>query len=59
MAAAIGGFVNTSKTGEESFVRTRLKRTPRLSDFLPLHEKLWLEAIETYIRASLSGAITE
>ena len=48
LAAAIGGEIKeyADKTGA---VKTRDGKTPRLSDFLPQHDQLWLDAMSRYI----------
>ena len=48
LAAAIGGEIKeyADKTGA---VKTRNGKTPRLSDFLPQHDQLWLDAMSRYI----------
>lgn len=49
LAGLIGGFVGETHGGRESAVRTRDRKMPRLSDFLPRHEDAWLAAIERYL----------
>jgi len=56
LAALIGGFVREMNNGEVSAVRTATKRTPRISDFLPMHEEAWLAAIDRYIREAFEAA---
>ena len=51
LAAAIGGKVGRIKSGSECVLRTAKDKTPRLTDLLPLHEELWLDAMERYIAA--------
>jgi hypothetical protein len=56
LATRIGGRVNSAKGGEESALRTAAGKTPRLSDLLPQHEQVWLDAMERYIRESLADS---
>ncbi|MFZ1679440.1 MAG: hypothetical protein WAT70_00350 [Rhizobiaceae bacterium] len=49
LAAAIGGKVGTLNQGTECSLRTAHDKTPKLTDLLPDHEDLWLEAMERYI----------
>jgi len=51
LADAIGGKVGRMKSGTECALRTASDKTPRLTDLLPEHEDLWLEAMERYIAA--------
>lgn len=54
LADMIGGFVKDMMNGEQSAVRTASGKTPRLADFLPLHEDAWLAAIEAYVREAFA-----
>jgi hypothetical protein len=49
LANAIGGFVGDIKQGKESALRTSAGKTPRLSDLLPTHGQVWLDAIQQYV----------
>ncbi|KQT92638.1 hypothetical protein [Rhizobium sp. Leaf453] len=51
LATAIGGKIGSMKAGSECVLRTANDKTPRLTDLLPDHEDLWLEAMERYIAA--------
>lgn len=51
LAAAIGGKIGRMKSGTECTLRTANDKTPRLTDLLPKHEDLWLDAMERYIAA--------
>jgi hypothetical protein len=56
LAERIGGHVNSAKNGEESALRTANWKTPRLSDLLPQHEQVWLDAMDRYIRENLAAS---
>jgi hypothetical protein len=49
LATAIGGKFGRMKLGKECALRTANDKTPRLTDLLPAHEELWLDAMERYI----------
>lgn len=51
LADAIGGKIGRMKSDTECALRTANDKTPRLTDLLPMHEELWLEAMERYIAA--------
>ena len=51
LAKAIGGKISLSKAGTECALRTANDKTPRLTDLLPRHADLWLNAMERYIAA--------
>lgn len=50
LASLIGGFVREIRSGQESAVRTAAGKTPRVSDFLPMHQDAWLSAMDDYAR---------
>jgi hypothetical protein len=51
LAGAIGGKIGLMKQGKECALRTADDKTPRLTDILPNHERVWLSAMERYIAA--------
>ncbi len=51
LAAAIGGKVGHTQDRSQCMLRTANGRTPQLTDLLPRHEDLWLDAMEQYIAA--------
>jgi hypothetical protein len=56
LASAIGGFVREMKGGTQSALRTADGKTPRLTDLLPKHEDVWLQAMERYIQRAFQQA---
>lgn len=50
LARLIDGGVSEMMHGEQSALRTKAGKTPRLSDLLPQHEENWINAMEAYIR---------
>ena len=55
LATAIGGVVKISEDGQRSSVRTTAGKMPQISDLLPKHEQLWLDAVETYVEAYMAS----
>lgn len=51
LAAAIGGKIDLMTKGTECALRTANGKFPRLTELLPRHEDLWLDAMEQYIAA--------
>lgn len=49
LATAIGSKIGPMKAGTECALRTANDKTPRLTDLLPRHGDLWLNAMERYI----------
>lgn len=50
LVTAVGGQIKASNyQGEETGVRTAAGKMPRVSDFLPHHERLWLDAMSRCI----------
>jgi hypothetical protein len=56
LANAIGGSVRDMKQGIESALRTEAGKMPRLSDLLPMHEQVWLDAMQQYVSDSFEAA---
>lgn len=56
LADAIGGSVGDIKQGKESALRTSAGKTPRLSDLLPAHDQVWLDAIQQYVSDIFNAA---
>jgi hypothetical protein len=54
LARLIGGFVNEAGKKPDFGLRTGARRMPRLSDLLPQHEQAWLDAMEQYVRETLT-----
>ncbi len=56
LAAGIGGRIVQMKGGRQSAVRTQAGKMPRLPDFLPEHEDVWLSAIDRYLKDAFDEA---
>lgn len=56
LADAIEGQIKALSDHKEAGLRTATGKMPRLSDLLPQHEQLWLDAMERYISRTSNQA---
>lgn len=56
LAAAIGGSVKDTKSGAQSAVKTSSGKTPQISDLLPDHERVWLDAAREYVQGMFAAS---
>lgn len=56
LASAIAGSLGENKQGNESGLRTAAGKMPRLSDLLPTHGQVWLNAIQQYVSEMFDAA---